>query len=136
MMKTELKMDRISNILMIDLEVWSKPAERFRNMMVVFDTGATMTTISKDVLFQLGYNVEDGKVSRITTASGVAYVNEVILDKLKLGNITLEDVKVYAHTFPEESFATGVLGLNVISQFNTSLDFSNNKFVFEEYDTE
>lgn len=136
MMKTELKMDRISNILMIDLEVWSKPAERFRNMMVVFDTGATMTTISKDILFQLGYNVEDGTKSRITTASGVAYVNEVILDKLKVGSIILDNVKVYAHTFPEESFATGVLGLNVISKFNTQLDFSNSRFIFEEYGTE
>ena len=136
MIKTELKMDRMSNNLMLDLELWSVSANRFRNMMVVFDTGATMTTISKDILYQLGYNVENGEKCRITTASGVAYVDEVVLDKLKIGSIILKNIKVYAHTFPEESFAIGVLGLNIISKYNIELDFKINKFTFKEYDTE
>ena len=31
---------------------------------------------------------------------------------------------VYAHSFPQESFATGVLGLNVLSLFDVNLLFS------------
>lgn len=46
-------------------------------MMVVFDTGASVTTISKDILYQLGYDVSECEKARITTASGVAYVDVV-----------------------------------------------------------
>ena len=105
-------------------------------MMVVFDTGASVTTISKDILYQLGYDVSECEKARITTASGVAYVDVVRLKKLKLGTLILEDVEVYAHTFPEESFSLGVIGLNVISKYKVTLDFRERKIVCEEYDDE
>jgi clan AA aspartic protease (TIGR02281 family) len=136
MRKTDIKMDKRSNILMIDLAIWSNVAKRLRNIMVVFDTGASVTTISKDILYQLGYDVTNCRKSRITTASGVAYVDVVVLDKLKIGDLELKEIEVYAHTFPEESFAIGVLGLNVISQFNVSLNFENNIISLQDYDTE
>lgn len=39
----------------------------------------------------------------------------------------------YAHTFPEESFSLGVIGLNVISKYRVTLDFKERKIVYEEY---
>ena len=38
--------------------------------------------------------------------------------------IEINNVLVYAHTFPQESFASGVLGLNVLSKFDVNLLFS------------
>lgn len=55
---------------------------------------------------------------------------------MKLGTLILEDVEVYAHTFPEESFSLGVIGLNVISKYKVTLDFRERKIVCEEYDDE
>ena len=77
-----------------------------------------------DVLFRAGYDQKQGHVRRITTASGIEYVKEVFIDKIKLDTIVLNDVLVYAHTFPQESFSSGVLGLNVLSVFDVSFLFS------------
>ena len=133
MSKCEIKMEPMGNILMLDLELWSKNVNRFRNMMVVFDTGASVTTISKDILYQLGYDVSNCEKARITTASGVAYVDIVKVEKLKIGKFILENIEVYAHTFPEESFSVGVIGLNVISNYRVTLDFEVRKIICEEY---
>lgn len=136
MSKCEILMEPMGNMVMLDVELWSQRVNKFRNMMVVFDTGASVTTISKDILYQLGYDVSECEKARITTASGVAYVDVVRLKKLKLGTLILEDVEVYAHTFPEESFSLGVIGLNVISKYKVTLDFRERKIVCEEYDDE
>ena len=133
MSRCEISMEPMGNMVMLDVELWSKKVNRFRNMMVVFDTGASVTTISKDILYQLGYDVSTCEKARITTASGIAYVDVVKLEKLKLGTLTLENVEVYAHTFPEESFSLGVIGLNVISKYRVTLDFRERKIVCEEY---
>ena len=133
MSKCEIKMEPMGNMVMLDLELWSKRVNRFRNMMVVFDTGASVTTISKDILYQLGYDVSNCEKARITTASGVAYVDIVRVEKLKIGQFILEDVEVYAHTFPEESFSLGVIGLNIIANYRVTLDFEVRKIIFEEY---
>ena len=136
MSQCEILMEPMGNMVMLDVELWSQRVNKFRNMMVVFDTGASVTTISKDILYQLGYDVSECEKARITTASGVAYVDVVRLKKLKLGTLILEDVEVYAHTFPEESFSLGVIGLNVISKYKVTLDFRERKIVCEEYDDE
>ena len=53
------------------------------------------------------------------------YVGIVKLEKLKLGTLILENVEGYAHTFPEESFFLGIIGLNVISNYRVTLDFKD-----------
>lgn len=133
MSRCEIKMEPMGNMVMFDLELWSKRVNKFRNMMVVFDTGASVTTISKDILYQLGYDVSNCEKARITTASGVAYVDIVKVERLKMGQFVLQDVEVYAHTFPEESFSVGVIGLNVIANYRVTLDFELRKIICEEY---
>ncbi|MDP4183459.1 MAG: hypothetical protein Q8942_20520 [Bacillota bacterium] len=72
------------------------------------------------------------KKTRIVTASGVEYVEPITLKKFKIGNFVLEDLQVYAHTFPEASFSLGVLGLNVIKQFDTSILFSKGEMILSK----
>ena len=121
---THIKMHAFSSSLHVDIELWNKEMCHFNNALLIFDTGASVTTISEDIILGLGYNVSEGKIQKITTGSGVAYVREVIIDSIKLGNHIVNDVRVYAHTFPDESFTTGVIGLNVISMFDVNLLFS------------
>ena len=68
--------------------------------------------------------MSSGNIEQIATASGVEHVRETTVDKIRLGGCELTDVKVYAHTFPAEGFSTGVIGLNVLSQFDINLLFS------------
>ena len=117
-------MHTMHNALSVYVDIWNKDTYRYNKGLLTFDTGATVTTISKDILFDLGYNVTDGKPQRITTASGVEYVREVTIDKIRLGQCELENIVVYAHSFPEEGFSTGVIGLNILSLFDINLLFS------------
>jgi len=128
----KIKFDFTSNLMMINVYLWNIRMAKFENMLITYDTGASNTVISKDILFLLGYNFEGIEKTRIITASGVEYVEPIILEKLKIGNYVLDDVQVYAHTFPEASFSLGVLGLNVIRQFDTSILFSKGEMILSK----
>ena len=124
-MKTSvIDMSILGGALYVDIPLWDTSAQKLRNTFLTFDTGATVTTISTDILVRLGYDVAGGKTQKITTGSGTAYVREVIVGKIKLGSETIENVLVYAHDFPDESYSTGVIGLNVLSLFDICLLFS------------
>jgi len=124
-----LDMHLIGNNLSVYVSFWDKTDTKFRTGLFTFDTGASVTTVSKDILFNLGYDVVSGKIEQITTASGVEYVREVIIDKIRFGEFELENILVYAHNFPEESLTTGVVGLNVLSQFDINMLFSKRHIV-------
>ncbi|MCL2321576.1 MAG: retroviral-like aspartic protease family protein [Oscillospiraceae bacterium] len=93
-------------------------------MLITIDTGASVTTISKKLLYEIGYDFDEKNKSMISTASGVEYVSQTIIEKIQIGGFILNDIPVYAHTFPEESFSLGVLGLNVLELFDIELIFS------------
>jgi len=110
-----LPMASLSNLIMINIEIWHKERQKFVNMLIACDTGASVTTISSDILQKLGYDSTRGDVKRITTASTVNYVKSVNIDQIRIGETETHictDIESYAHTFPAESMITGVLGLN------------------------
>jgi len=123
-MKTVLDMSHLSDLVMVDVGLWNKAANTFNQMLITVDTGASVTTISTDLLHKLGYNVSSGKQKRIITASSVEYVRSVVIEKMNIGGIELKDIEAYAHTFPESSFSMGVLGLNALRHFDVSFLFS------------
>ena len=118
-----LKMDLFAGLLMTDIRIWNKNKHSYNKLAITLDTGASITTISSDILYRAGYDVTNGKIRRITTASGIAYVKELFIDKIMLDTYEMHDVLVYAHSFPSESFSSGVLGLNVLTEFNVNLLF-------------
>jgi predicted aspartyl protease len=119
-----LKINPFSQLVMVDIEMWNKNKNSYSKFSITVDTGASVTTISTDILFQAGYDIKSGRLNRITTASGIEYVKEVFVEKIRLDKIEMDNVLVYAHTFPQESFSTGVLGLNVLSAFDVNFLFS------------
>jgi clan AA aspartic protease (TIGR02281 family) len=129
-MKTVLDMSFASDLIMVNVGLWSRTNNDYGYMLITVDTGASVTTISTDLLHNLGYAVSTGKQKRIITASSVEYVRSVTIDRLRIGGIELKDIEVYAHTFPESSFSMGVLGLNVLSKFDVSFLFSRNEVEF------
>jgi len=125
MIQDTIKMQTVSEALYVDVSMWNSVSQKFNTALLTFDTGATVTTISSEILRRLGYDVDNGKKEKITTGSGVAYVREIIVDRVRIGKLELENVRVYAHEFPDECFTVGVIGLNVLSQFDILLSFSN-----------
>ena len=81
MNKGTLKINPFSGLIMVDIKIWNKNKSKLDRLPITVDTGASVTTISTDILFQAGYDVTSGRVVRITTASGIEYVKEVLLIK-------------------------------------------------------
>ena len=95
----EIPIDMSGAIPIIDVKIWGRVKDTYRTASLFLDTGAAVTTISKDILHILGYNNQSKAKRRITTASGIEYVDEVNLDKLMIAGFELTNVKTYAHIF-------------------------------------
>ena len=108
---------------MVNVKIWSPKKNNYRSMSLTLDTGAAVTTISKDILDFLGYDTQSKSKKRIITASGVEYADEVILNKLMIARYELTDVKACAHKFPQEILSDGVIGINVLSNFDLFISF-------------
>jgi predicted aspartyl protease len=113
-----------SGFFSVDLRLWNQLKNGYSSISVVIDTGAATTTISDDILFRAGYDVAGGKTKRIITASSVEYVHEITIPRIMLGDLQLSDVNVYAHTFPQESLLTGVIGLDILRDFDIHIEQS------------
>ena len=133
MAQNMLEMHMLGNNLSVYVNIWDKRKQEYKKGLLTFDTGASITTISKDILFALGYDLVDSTIQKITTASSVEYVREITIDKISLGGYELENVQVYAHTFPEESLTSGVIGLNVLSQFDVDMLFSKGQIFLTRF---
>ena len=129
-MKEILQMSHFYSMVMCDIRLWDKTTQNYTKMLITVDTGASVTTISSDILHMLGYDTTSGVTKRITTASGVSYVKSITLNMM-IGQTKLNDIEVYAHNFPEESFSQGVLGLNVLMMFDAvNLIFKKSEIEF------
>ena len=124
MNKTSVKMDNFGGALLVGVKMWDRTESKYRWAYLTFDTGASVTTISTEILYQLGYEPSKKEKATITTASDVVRVAQFKLDKIMIGDIEISDVEVYSHKFPEECFSLGVIGLNVLRCFDIELLFS------------
>ena len=132
MKKSRVQMEMYANLVIVSSNLWSRKSKDFRDFILAVDTGASRTVIDKDVLHRAGYDVTGDKVHRITTASGVEFVTEIVVDKLEIGNLVVESAAVYAHSFPQELFVSGLLGLDILSRFDVNFLFSNGMIEFTE----
>ena len=123
-METTVKMDLFGGGLYIPVRLWSKSENSFRWISLTFDTGATITTLSPEIFYELGYEPSSKPKAKVTTASDVEHVSHFTIDAIKIGDIVLKDVEAYGLKFPEESFSIGVIGLNILQQFDIELLFS------------
>jgi len=83
-------------------------------LKMVFDTGATMTTIPKEAAIAIGCDpVKSNQRIEIITASGTEYVPVVTIPKIRWLDFELK-TKI-----------SGLLGLNILRKFNIGLNFPN-----------
>jgi len=123
-MKTSIKMELFGGGLYIPVRIWSKAENKYKRISLTLDTGASVTTLSPQIFYALGYEPSTKPKMKLTTASDVTYVSHYTLDAIKLGDIELSNVEAYGLMFQEESFSMGVIGLNVLRQFDIELLFS------------
>ena len=126
----KVQLSRVSGLIFLDIGLWSIKESKYRNMAIMLDTGASVTTISEQILSSLGYN-NPGKAILVTTAGGTVNVHTKTVERVKIGVIEMENVDVYSHIFPDECFSDGVLGMNILNQFNFKLDLDAQVIEFD-----
>ncbi len=98
------------------------PAGR-RDTSVLFDTGATFTTLDRQTLAALGVVVPaDAPTARFQTANGEMESPMVLLDRVWLGDTKIEKVTIAVCEACSQNGSAGLLGLNVTGQFQTTFD--------------
>lgn len=102
-----------------------------RELEMMFDTGATYTTLSLADLAAIGIvpGPED-PVIQLHTANGEREATLVLLDQLWLGDLRIEGVAIAACDACAGPDVAGLLGLNVSGGFNLSIDADRREVVF------
>jgi hypothetical protein len=98
---------------------------------LVFDTGATLTTLNRRTLEILGIPVpRDAPTVIVHTASGEMEASLVLVDAFWLGNEVVEWVTVAVCEPCAANEVVGLLGLNISSHFRVSIDHDANEIEF------
>ena len=107
-------------------------AEREVEMMI--DTGATYTTLPRHLLEDIGVVVSETEAPTVTlqTASGSREAIMVVLDKVWLGDQTVEGVTIAVCDACEGRTTVGLLGLNVTRGFNLTIDSDLRMVIFDK----
>lgn len=93
-------------------------------LALLFDTGATLTTLDRGALRSLGLEVSsDAPTARFQTANGEVESPLVLLDRVWLNeDVTVEGVTVAVCDDCTRTGGAGLLGLNVTGLFLTTVD--------------
>ena len=87
-----------------------------RPVQFLVDTGATLTTLSRDEAKRIGLDYKDGTPTRSMTANGVVQGWRVSLDTVRIGNATVRDVD--AMVIDSDALGVGLLGMSFLDHFD------------------
>jgi len=87
---------------------------------MIMDTGSSFTAISPTIAKKLGLRL--GSRVSILTANGKIAVPLARLDSLRVGNAEVHGLMVTVQSFSPDPRVDGLLGLDFLSRFHTSID--------------
>jgi aspartyl protease family protein len=108
-----LRFDPNATAIIVSVEINGVPAR------MIVDTGATRTTLSKQLASRAGIEPSGGAI--VTTPMGKTWLPGGRADHISLGAARLRDVPVFIHTSDDGSFGEGVdglLGLSFLGNFH------------------
>ncbi len=105
---------------------------------MLFDTGATYTTLGNSTLGQLGYRVpKDAPSITFQTATGASTSQLAVVDRIWLGGFEVPGATVaICDACTSGGEHAGLLGLNVSSRFLITLDTARKEVILEPRDDE
>ena len=105
------------------------PRRQFETTMI-FDTGATITTLDQATLRRIGVRIpDDAPAMEVHTAAGPRQTRVVLLDRLWVGGLEVEGVSISVCDACATEEAVGLLGLNVSERFLVTVDGAREELV-------
>ncbi len=100
------------------------------DVTMIFDTGATLTTLNRSTLRKIGVSVpKDAPTMQVHTAAGPRETQVVMVDKVWVGGFEVEGVSVSVCDACANDDAVGLLGLNVSERFLVTVDGAREELV-------
>jgi hypothetical protein len=94
-----------------------------REVQFLFDTGATLTTLDRRTLSELGIVIpEDAPTATLQTAGGQVESSVILLERLWVGHVPIENVAVALCDACAQGATRGLLGLNVTGLFDVTMN--------------
>jgi hypothetical protein len=114
----------------IRTKIMNKRTGKYDDLDLIFDTGAYMTVIDSEVLSRAGYDVAGAKLASVNVV-GVKEIpaREILIKGFSFVDIhdrkiPIGPVLVYAIDM-SEGYIAGVIGLNIIREFETRIKFGH-----------
>ena len=124
----ELPVDFYVSSVGIVAEIWNNNLNRFSKCDMVFDTGASMTTIDTSIAIRSGYSLTDAENVVVSgVGDGAIPAKRIVLRDFKLGGIVIGPVMVDVLDFPINGNAFALLGMNIIKEFNVIAKFNDKR---------
>jgi clan AA aspartic protease (TIGR02281 family) len=109
-------------VIILEVDLIGK--SRVIPLKMVLDTGASMTTIPKEAAMAIGIDPTKSKRRiEMITASSTEYAPVVIIPKIKFLGLELKNIEAVCHNLPSQASISGLLGLNVLRNFNIWIKF-------------
>lgn len=112
--------------LMLDASI-----DHSSNVTLVLDTGATYTSISREVAEQLGYDLENGEKIWVTTANGRVAMPKITIKSLNLNGFVAHDIEATVMDLPPRVPFSGLLGLSFIKRHRITIDTDADNLIIE-----
>ena len=107
---------------LVDVVINRKP------VTLLLDTGASITALSEQVMNRLNLKKTSRKI-RLSTANGTRTSNVFRADSVKLHNVELSQVAVVEVGLGQRSSIDGLLGTDILQQFNYQIDNPSNSLI-------
>jgi clan AA aspartic protease (TIGR02281 family) len=106
--------------------------EESHERWMLFDTGATLTTLNARTLAELGLAVPaDAPSVSLRTAAGQQAASVVFIERLWVGGLLVEGVTVAVCEACADDETVGLLGLNVSGRFRVTVDAAARTLVLQ-----
>ena len=124
----ELKVEFFASSVIVRPKLWRNTLSKFSGCDMIFDTGASMTTIDTSVALRSGYSLKDADNIFVTgVGRNKIPAKRIVIPNIKLNDFELGPILVNVLEFPEGSSALAVLGMNVIKEFRVTADFKDKR---------
>ncbi len=122
-----------ANLIMVKAQINGVPKD------LIFDTGASRTTISSDLVKELG--IKEVEKIKARGVGGEVDASIVRIDSIKIGNIVLRDLSCGVTDLARicdliGGSISGVLGYDFLSQLKITIDYKAKQLTFDKYKTE
>ena len=107
------------------------PDSNYRDIKLVLDTGATISGISENLAIELGYDqLQHSVLQDFDTAGGTQPLSIITVKRIDFAGSQYRDHKVLCNEHFDNMFIDGVIGLDILMNYNIDINFDKNFIEF------